>query len=151
MAAAPVQRWLGVTGMEVSCAAGRPCMLRLSPPDTTDDLAESAGHMVEWSELLSGLVGSLIGGGLAIIGTVWGAHLQHKAQLKLDHKAGRAEISGYLGALHAEMTVLWGSYQARVRPALAAVEDGQVFEFNWPARYDYFPFYRARLVDIRLH
>ena len=25
--------------------------------------------MVEWSELLSGLVGSLIGGGLAIIGT----------------------------------------------------------------------------------
>lgn len=113
--------------------------------------------MVEWSELLSGLVGSLIGGGLAIVGVVWGAHLQHEAQAKLAEKAEAAEIAGYLGALHAELGVLWGSFEARVRPALRALPDGQVFDFRWPARYDYFTVYntnahllgRVRNADLR--
>ena len=99
--------------------------------------------MVALSELLSGFVGSLVGGGLAILGAVWGAHLQHAAQLKLADKAAATEIAGYLGALHAEITVLWTSYNTRVRPALNAVTDGQVFDFKWPARYDYFTVYNT--------
>jgi hypothetical protein len=99
--------------------------------------------MVEWSELLSGLVGSLVGGGLAILGTVWGAHLQHEAQAKLVAEAATAEVAGYLGALHAELTVLSNSFRTRVQPALDAVPDGEVFRFKWPARYDYFTVYNA--------
>lgn len=99
--------------------------------------------MVEWSELLSGLVGSLIGGALAIVGTLWGAHLQHQVQAKLTDKTAAAEIAGYMGALDAEITVLWNSFQTRVRPALDAVADGQVFDFRWPAYEDYFAVYNG--------
>jgi hypothetical protein len=99
--------------------------------------------MVQWSELLSGLVGSLIGGALAIIGAIWGAHFQHRAQEKLTARADVAEVEGYLGALHAEMTVLWGSFHNRVSPALTQLPEGSVFNFRWPARNDYFTVYNS--------
>jgi hypothetical protein len=99
------------------------------------------GASLAWSEILPGLIGTLVGGVLAILGSAWGVHLQHKAQVKLTREQGSAEIAGYLAALHAEAGVLWSSFHTRVAPQLATVPDGAVFEFRWPARRDYFTVY----------
>jgi hypothetical protein len=95
------------------------------------------------SDLLSGLIGSLIGGTLSLVGALWGANEQHRKQQIATEGAEAARIRGFLGAVEAELTVIWERYELRVRPTLHAVPAGGIFNFEWPTNQDYFTVYTA--------
>lgn len=52
-------------------------------------------------------------------------------------------INGYLGAIEAEIDVLWQRYCRRLRSSLEALPEGAIFDVEWPVRHDYFTVYSA--------
>jgi hypothetical protein len=95
------------------------------------------------NDLFSGFIGSLLGGLLALAGTWWAGQIQRRQAREAAERAERELISGFLGAIEAELSVLAERYTARLRPALASVPDGGIFNFAWPIRHDYFTVYVA--------
>ena len=94
-------------------------------------------------ELLSGLIGSVIGALAGFLGSWCAAERQasHQRQSRLFDE--RATVVGFVGAIEAEFSVAWDRYQKRVQLELRQVEDGGIFNLQWPVRHDYFPVYRA--------
>jgi hypothetical protein len=94
-------------------------------------------------DLLSGLVGSVVGAMAGFFGSWWAAERQALHQAKARASDEAALVAGFVGAIEAEFSVAWGLYEIRVRPVLSEVQDGEIFNFQWPVRHDYFPVYRA--------
>lgn len=93
--------------------------------------------MGNFNDLLSGLIGSLIGGGVSYL-AAWQQMRQQAEKARADESA---TISGFLGAIEAELTVLWERYSEEVRPLLSAVQRGEALNVNWPTSRDYFTVY----------
>jgi hypothetical protein len=92
---------------------------------------------------MSGFIGALGGGVLALAGSILGAWLANRALRDAAHAADEAQLAGFLDAVRAEIAVFWDSYGQKVREGLRAVPEDEGFDFHWPLRSDHFTVYSA--------
>lgn len=90
--------------------------------------------MVESIELFSGLVGAVIGGVMALLGT-W---LTLRSQGKQEEHEERARVSAVLEAIHTEIRTIYQLYRETMTVRVEYLPEGNPLEVHYPIRQDYF-------------
>jgi len=88
---------------------------------------------IMWN-LVSAVIGGLIGGGFAIL-AVWVAH---RNDLQRQHKTKQAEMKGFYHALLTETQVLWEQYMWGMGKHLESLLQGEPLLYYYPVTQDYF-------------
>ncbi|APL45968.1 hypothetical protein QU507_002014 [Escherichia coli] len=91
------------------------------------------------SELISGLVGALIGG----LFTLWGTLIDGRRQDRASVNEAKDKQKSVLIGIKAEVETLLELYKARIYDSLENYEGGKPFESIFPLTQNYFSFYES--------
>ncbi|WP_146010717.1 hypothetical protein [Halomonas heilongjiangensis] len=83
---------------------------------------------MDWSVVGSGLAGSLIGAGVALISVI----ISHTLNAKKDEEDREKELFNYKQALHDELDVFWKAYKEGIGDKLSAAEDNYALTDFYP-------------------
>lgn len=98
------------------------------------------------NDVVSAAIGSLIGGGFAVLGV----YLTHMSQEKAKKHADRQAARNLLVAIREELRALLEIYEGSVRKALLATEDDAPMLTTWPVSQDRFSVYEASCASLGL-
>lgn len=97
------------------------------------------GATVAWDNLLSGLLGSIVGG-LCSVGAVWFQSTQTRADQRVAEKR---IIRSYLLSLRTEVETLWKRYEETAGQLVTSLGLNQPLLGFWPVTHDYFTVYNT--------
>ena len=92
---------------------------------------------------LSAIIGALIGGFLALLGSVLAAHKQHKNDLRKRKLELQEQLQGFYSALKTEISVLWERYMWGMGHRVEQLVDGKYIDGYYPVTQEYFVNYKA--------
>jgi len=92
---------------------------------------------------ISAVIGALLGGGLAILGS-WLANSQaHKNELKTRQIEQQDQLKGFYQALKTEINVLWERYMWGMGNRVEQIVEGQYIDIYYPVTQEYFVNYKT--------
>ena len=90
-----------------------------------------------WLNLLSGLIGAIIGGLFTILGTLLSYHYQRKNDAK--NEENKAKI--FLISIRAEITSVWNRYSESMGKVVESLPDEMGLDSYYPLSENYFSVY----------
>ncbi len=100
------------------------------------------GEIMEiWESLLSGLIGAIVGGGIAGYFSLSATNKAHTQAKNLEDRKSRELMDGLLQGLHDEIETLWDSYIEGIGVQLEALPENQPLLMYYPVTQEYFTIY----------
>ncbi len=99
---------------------------------------------MDWGNLVSGLIGAVVGGIATLVGAKWQLSSAEKGQEEREDRHHAA----ILRAIHDELETLWEQYLLTVGNAILALPANQPFRAYWPVSNDYFVVFNSNAVFI---
>lgn len=100
---------------------------------------------IDWSSLLSGLIGAVVGGLIAAISTMWAAGRSTKKAFNysrsLQDEADRESLRRLLLAIKAEVETVWSGYQLEAGHLVESLLPGEGLALTYKLRQQYFTVY----------
>lgn len=91
-----------------------------------------------WTNLASGLIGSVIGGVISLGTSLWSLHAQNKCRQKLD----RINVKHSLSAIRSELFTVYKRYSQQMGHLLEHNSADQCPFVVFPIQEEYFPIYK---------
>jgi hypothetical protein len=93
--------------------------------------------------LLSGLIGSVVGGLLSCVGSFFGVRLTQKMNNALDKQRYDKTVTNVLKAIHDEISSIYTSYMETIGNFFDKIPDDGTLDIVFTAENDYFTVYKA--------
>jgi hypothetical protein len=101
--------------------------------------------LLDWNNLLSGLIGAVVGGLIAAVSTMWAASKAAKKSFdysrNLQNGAEKETTRRLLLAIKAEVETIWSNYQQEVGCLVESLEPGHGLNLIYKLRQHYFTVY----------
>ena len=102
-------------------------------------LAKQIISNIDFSSLISAIIGGLIAGGFSLLAV----SATHKNDLKKKQKQEETLLEEFLASIRVEIDTLWNRYMAVIGKTLEDLPNNQPLLFFYPVTQDYFTIYES--------